>query len=1040
MKVLGQITIIISVIFFSKAVYAIDDKARHQIFEPGKEIHLTQAQSQQKPTRWQRFTSRLKRKPKQGSTPRATPQRPTASPQQIAQQHSERQQSLRAARQRVQQQASQPGGFQINQGRAEQQRPVIGRPQRSPVQPPARTPIPTTTQTGANIYFTLYQALKWKLESLTNQLQRRERDLKQLPEDLKVRLTDLQEAKKTDLISWAYPKLIEAMLQLSSEAYVRTRIKKSTKEFIEEREIAEKLKDSYTLQRKIFELENKIKSLEKLIRYIDEYRNRMISLLVNHIRVTHDLEPLIGINKSQEGTSLQFGVRAPENLSPEETEKTKQVQTAAEQLRPVSPKPLTNLGKLSVNDTGPSVVQYLLATTPKIFPFKEYFGTEIKLNSIADILTYMGRLQGVINDEVIAYKKELEELDDPNMRIAFGVIGKLALEGFEPKAVLYRNTGKEKEYSGTIFYRDAKVPEKCGMSRYKSIQDPILEGKIDYKTFEKVASQLQVPEQQKQTTAADKWRQASKKAVAQEAQENVIKDVIVIAYSGSKSKADWEKNFAFIAKEVSGENPLLWGYKVHDGIARAFEEGYTDLGARGGEMMLNIKRKTERYLNKCPNARVELYIITTGHSLGGGLSTLAAIAMKKKAELFENVDRLSVHVSNISFAAPPVFRRDVNVGKTKGGVQVRYDWAQRAEDYIGRSNVLRVFVDRDPVSTFSLFRQRTGKIKNPEARSLIMTLLNYKHIGIPLMLYDIEGFFDDFELRKGIIDTFWKPHMMPRYGLLVSLFANSRFLRIRDYIQDFNNRGQLDALKFRISEYAEALKTVEEAIAAQRKAINENREDEILAIMDKILEENAGLIAEYEEIQTINEILEGKKDIRVADLEAGQFGPDLDVKLGRAEVKTVTFKPFYPDFDGENIFMYSTDTIKLTGRTSCEANKFWNTNILRGKFSLKPGYTPSIEIKEKMACSCCLVKNLVLAQGRFGTRVRQASGRKGPTESIEQVFSHCIRKNRCTRAEINAQIDFQNYPNQFSAVRDWLNKLEGNAAQSWTTKSVSVVK
>lgn len=974
-----------------------------------------------------------------------TPQSSKQTPEEISQGYNVGQERVEEQRRIINEkkQESQPGGFELHP----MNRPQV-RPQPLSQLPPSQPetlqeksqPLPSVNQSeDQNIYFQLVRAIKWKISILTDQLRLREKEYIGLPADMRVQLKDLTPSEDNTLINWVYPELVEAMLQLSGASYIRTKVDMEGGEFTEERKIPENIKDSYFLQRKIYEVENELKSREDLKNYIKKYRERLVDLLANHVRLTYDLEPILGINKDSNSTSIQFGMRGSNsNVPSSSTEKllTPQgpgpnlpsLEETKDDLSSKIPGGSIGVGKLNVVDTGPLVMDYLLKNAAKIFPFKEYFGNQFKIQSVADILSYISRLEALINDEIVSLQRKRKDLDDPNMRIAYGTAEKLALEGFEPQAILYRNTDKaQKEYSGAIFYRDDKIPERCQVSRYPDIEENGQQG-VTLPPNQQPGITESGTEQQGISNIPVNQTPLEKKSMSKmtsSPRTNVVRDVMVIAYSGSKSAADWEKNYKFISKETSGVNPLLWGYKIHSGIGEAFEEGYNDLGARVGEMMLKYKRKALTYLNNCPNTRVELHIITTGHSLGGGLSTLAAVAMKKMAQVYNNIEGLSVHVSNISFAAPPVFRKDLSVGSTSDGHQVRYDWADRAEKFIGRGNILRVFVDTDPVATFSLFRQS----QKSTHRSLIMTLLKYKHIGIPMMLYDIEGTFDEF--------SFWNPHMMPRYGLLVSLFANDKYLKVRDYLKGFEDRNQMNEVKLELTKLGNTLKSLEDSMQSLPQVVNTSQGKELTTFLDKLVYENAAYISQYDENKKVDELLRTTKKVVVSDVETLPTGPTVKTTLGKSMIKKLEFTPYFPDDKGDNIFVYSDQPITLTSSTQCSPDTFWKTNI-EGKFSLKPGYYPDEAVKTHAACSCCLLKNLVLSQETFGTRARQVLGKKGEIGSIEQAMGHCVQKNYCTSEMIDQQMNFSNYPNQYNAISAWVEKFRGNALEVWRTKQLNV--
>jgi hypothetical protein len=180
---------------------------------------------------------------------------------------------------------------------------------------------------------------------------------------------------------------------------------------------------------------------------------------------------------------------------------------------------------------------------------------------------------------------------------------------------------------------------------------------------------------------------------------------MVIIFKGTQTVADWLINLDLSPKESSN----IFGdskFKLHGGFQNTFLQRIIDFDSTFDQI---LKLYAEEL------SKSKLKVTVTGHSLGGALSTIAAYYIKNKYH-----DIIS-NVSNISFASPRVF--------TECSAQI-------IEDSIGKTNILRIWNQIDPIP---LLPSQGFYNNNKE---------NYKHIGHDIM-------FKDNEL------TF--PHSMKRY-------------------------------------------------------------------------------------------------------------------------------------------------------------------------------------------------------------------------------------------------------------------------------------
>ncbi|MDP1723919.1 MAG: hypothetical protein Q8L85_04380 [Alphaproteobacteria bacterium] len=179
---------------------------------------------------------------------------------------------------------------------------------------------------------------------------------------------------------------------------------------------------------------------------------------------------------------------------------------------------------------------------------------------------------------------------------------------------------------------------------------------------------------------------------------NKAENHLVLAYKGTVDKDnndDWTKINLNITK-FKGQDPLGAlnapdGTKlnIHGGFARAYLEGID-------EFLPQFRELLSTHFNDITTNPKPLRVTTTGHSLGGALSTIAANDMRRilrQTELAKEVSRFIVE--NVTFASPQVYN---------------YDSARKVERGMGgQHNILRFAHKRDLVpSVPKIYSEHVG--------------------------------------------------------------------------------------------------------------------------------------------------------------------------------------------------------------------------------------------------------------------------------------------------------------------------------------------
>ncbi len=512
----------------------------------------------------------------------------------------------------------------------------------------------------------------------------------------------------------------------------------------------------------------------------------------------------------------------------------------------------------------------------------------------------LGMIEGKIKHELIDIGRTLSILADPvagDYWVKVDQVFDRQLEGFSPVDIMYRSlTPYKKPWLGS------------GVAKSKSrdssnLGDKEVSGVILYRDSEPADSDKNV-------------------------------DQLIIAFSGSNSEEDWLHNFNVKRSQGRANHSLAVGYRVHEGIMDSLDETLDYMGT-------NLKKWFRDYIQAHPikqNGEIPtLRIAVTGHSLGGGLAMMMALLIKDQiAPVYEG--RINIDVVVYTFGAPPIFDKD---------------FAQKAEDRLGKQNVIRVWNEGDPVSTFSIVLKNEKVFK----RSLLMTLLGYAHIGTSIPLVDREGiasFWDKFDP--------WKNHLTDRYANLLATnwedLLNKKAHEINTYLK---SRDLLKStiLISALDDMGRFLRGRETAILPLKPFLV----GDILAMLRDTQERFSQKSQGENTIQNYEQI----RDTRYSE------GKKSDPKLVGADTKQLSYKHELPT--GQNVPMV------IDRSTSCS-----QSSIVKST-KIDPARMHPLDVAE-LSCGCCLAKNFfVSADSSLTSKLRGVFGKRIST--VEQVYNHC---------------------------------------------------
>jgi hypothetical protein len=177
---------------------------------------------------------------------------------------------------------------------------------------------------------------------------------------------------------------------------------------------------------------------------------------------------------------------------------------------------------------------------------------------------------------------------------------------------------------------------------------------------------------------------------------NRKKQFIIVSFHGSRNgsillndgSGDWGANLDSVPSEIS-EIGLLhrppFQVKVHRGFGRNFQSIQNTLNQKIDQILTHFTQKELK----------QTWIWVTGHSKGAAMASLAAVFVKshlnQKRKPFKQVN-----LAALLFSAPRVFFED----------QFAPNSTQWVHSIVGKENILRINVHRDPVPVF--FQESRG--------------------------------------------------------------------------------------------------------------------------------------------------------------------------------------------------------------------------------------------------------------------------------------------------------------------------------------------
>lgn len=524
--------------------------------------------------------------------------------------------------------------------------------------------------------------------------------------------------------------------------------------------------------------------------------------------------------------------------------------------------------------------------------------------TLEDIESRLGTIESRAQHAKIEKQRALEILSDPVAAEYWAKVDHLFnrhLEGFKPVMMFYRNIGD---------------PYKLPL-----IGASLAEAKANIKT------------------RIDDNREVSGVMLYREGDSSQDKkkiDQLIVAFSGSNSTEDWKHNFAIKRSAgVARHDGLAAGYKVHQGILDSLDESLTYAGT-------NLAQWFRDYARAHPVApdgtKPTLRIAVTGHSLGGGLALLMSLYIKDRiAPNYE--DRINIEVVAYTFAAPPIFQKD------KG-------FAKKAEDRLGKQNIIRVWNEGDPVSTLSIVLKNENIFK----RSLLMLLLGYDHIGLSIPLFDQEGIASFFDKLNP-----WSNHLSGHYSNLLETnfkaLLDRKAQEIDRYLQSH------DLLKGEMIK--NSLQDMNDMLRSSQKAsmvLSPQVKDEIIKIATTFSDARSQAKRTIEHHDAVRE-------------EGYRRGIVKQPKLAKADTSGLSYTHRF--VTGQEV------PIKLTRRTPCDLSSLAKANKLNTKLFDRNDLN-------ELSCGCCLSKNyFVSMDGSVTAKFRGLLGKKIST--VDEVYQHCSK-------------------------------------------------
>ena len=515
----------------------------------------------------------------------------------------------------------------------------------------------------------------------------------------------------------------------------------------------------------------------------------------------------------------------------------------------------------------------------------------------------VGIVEGKIKYELVEARRAVEILSDPiagEYWVKVERVFSRELEGFTPVDILYRSLTK---YKKPFFGAGIAAAKR---NKGSDLGGKEVSGVILYRDAEPTDSTKNT-------------------------------DQLIISFSGSNSEEDWLHNFDAGRSQGKANHSLAVGYRVHQGIMNSLNESLDYMGT-------NLKGWFKNYVKSHPvgsDGKIPtLRIAVTGHSLGGGLAMLMALLIKDQiAPVYEG--RINIDVVVYTFGAPPIFDKD---------------FAQKAEDRLGKRNVIRVWNEGDPVSTMSIVFKNEKIFK----RSLLMTLLGYAHIGTSIPLVDREGLASFWDKLNP-----WSNHVADRYANLLATnwkdLTNKKAREVYEYLTS-RDLLKIGMLRSSLDDMGQFVRNRNDA-AMPLQPFLVGDIVEMMRDTDAKFQPNNGQSGNANTIQNYDSV----RDTRYSE------GKKAAPKLAGAEEKGLTYS--HELQTGQKIPM------KLNRSTSCSAKDIVKT------VGLNPNQFDPRDIDE-LSCGCCLAKNFfVSADSSLTSKFRSLFGKRIST--VDQVYKHC---------------------------------------------------
>jgi hypothetical protein len=554
---------------------------------------------------------------------------------------------------------------------------------------------------------------------------------------------------------------------------------------------------------------------------------------------------------------------------------------------------------LQVQNFAPQLVREKARTFNSIFNDPEARIADINNVTLEDIEGRLDRIERKTTHALLEAKRSVQIMSDPRVGEFWVKVDSTFnrfLEGFKPVDVFYRNITP---------YKTPTLLRRLVASKANSEADL----------------------GNKEVSGVMLYREGNS------AQSQKI-DQLILAFSGSNSQEDWKHNFDGLKKQGQAKHSLAIGFRVHQGIMNSLSESLSYNGT-------NLKRWFDNYVKENSQASLgkgqkpTLRIAVTGHSLGGALAMLMALDIKQNIASHYQ-DKINIEVVVYTFGAPPIFDKK---------------FAQKAEDLLGKGNIIRVWNVGDPVATLSIIKKTEEVFK----RSVLMTLLGYAHIGTSIPLADNEGMASLFNKLSP-----WTNHSSDRYSNLIETnwkgLLNHKAQEIFYYMQSHNLlRGEV--LKSTLEDMNSFLRTnTSGTMLLAAPIVN----DVITALTTKT--QTAPL---QKTVQNYNAVTES------------QFsqGVSQQPKLAKAETKNLTYTHTFRT--GQTVPM------KIDRATSCDLK-----SIVK-QTKINPKAFDSNDLNE-LACGCCLSKNYFISMdATFASKIRSVFGKKIST--VQEVYKHCSK-------------------------------------------------